>query len=453
MARDLGTGTTMTTRAVTCDVSPWELWEGVPRPRILPGPVVVTRTGHADQTGQRGRVPAESLDQHRQRWGPRPRGGTWLLGAAGSARLTGCGGGHFPAAEKWRAALACRQPIALVANAAEGERLSAKDATLLRLRPHLVLDGLATLAETLHAGELVLWIHEDDANTRGAVIEALRARRLAGLDEPPVTIRPVGAGYLSGESSAIKHALDGGPALPMFEAGGRRGRSGRQVVVHNVETLAHLARLDRLGAPSPAVARPGTDGFPTRLLTILTPHDRRVVEHPCHLSLGAAVAAVSGTRVPETAPVLLGGYGGMWARWPDVAGLGIDEAAVRRHGLTLGAGIVAPLWEASCGVAITAAITAYLARESAGQCGPCLFGLPALAEGLDRLARGRVRRNELVRLRRDLEAVDGRGACHHPDGAVRLVRSALSVFEDDVAAHAAGRPCAGSTTTIPVPGT
>ena len=102
-------------------------------------------------------------------------------------------------------------------------------------------------------------------------------------------------------------------------------------------------------------------------------------------------------------------------------------------------------------MAVTAAIVGYLARASARQCGPCLFGLPALAEGLARLRDGSARRRELARLGEDLVAVAGRGACHHPDGAVRLVRSALAVFGEDVAAHAAGRPCGRPGDTIPVP--
>jgi hypothetical protein len=42
------------------------------------------------------------------------------------------------------------------------------------------------------------------------------------------------------------------------------------------------------------------------------------------------------------------------------------------------------------------------------------------------------------------DTVLGSGACGHPDAVVRLVRSMLSVFDDDVARHLAGRPCRGA---------
>lgn len=419
-------------------------------PPIFRVPVSVARTGHADQTGRLPLAAAESLSEHAEQWGRRPRGGPWLVEAADAARLTGCGGGHFPAAAKWRAALAWSGSITLVANAAEGELLSAKDALLLRLRPHLVLDGLVMLGETVHAGQIVLWIHQDDATTWMAVVAAIRERRRAGLDEGSVTIRPVLPGYLSGESSAVKNALAGGPALPTFHHPLSSSGSDHHLVVHNVETLAHISRLSRLGPASMGMG-PSGGGPLSRLLTILTPHDRCVVEVAGDASLAEAVALATDRTLPASSPVLLGGYGGMWTRWSVVADLPVAEAAVRRRGLTLGPGIVAPLPGASCGVATTAAITTYLARASARQCGPCLFGLPAVAESLHRLAAGRPRRGELARLSGDLDAIAGRGACHHPDGVVRLVRSALWVFQDDMAAHASGRRCAGSGRSIPIP--
>ena len=89
----------------------------------------------------------------------------------------------------------------------------------------------------------------------------------------------------------------------------------------------------------------------------------------------------------------------------------------------------------------SARIAHYLAGQSAGQCGPCVYGLPAIADDLTRLARGQADPGLLARLDRRLRQVDGRGACRHPDGPSNLVRSALSVFAADVGVHADGAPC------------
>ena len=90
----------------------------------------------------------------------------------------------------------------------------------------------------------------------------------------------------------------------------------------------------------------------------------------------------------------------------------------------------------------------YLAGESAGQCGPCVFGLPAIAGQVERLAEGRGA--DLGLLRRWLAQVDGRGGCAHPGGAVRLVRSALRTFGPELNWHADGL-CCGPAGVLPVP--
>lgn len=88
-----------------------------------------------------------------------------------------------------------------------------------------------------------------------------------------------------------------------------------------------------------------------------------------------------------------------------------------------------------------------MAGESSGQCGPCVFGLPAIADDLELLAAGRASPDVVSRLKRRLDTVEGRGACRHPDGVVRMVRSALEVFSSELAAHASGRTCGAQMST------
>ena len=371
---------------------------------------------------------AESLAEHYARLGPRPAGDLHPLTVLDDVGLTGHGGGHVPVAAKWRRTLADSGPLTVVANGAESEPWSAKDASLLRQRPHLVLDGLLLAAEALGADRAVVWLHDGDGSgqvaTHRAVADALRERAAGAGPAIELLVGPVH--YLTGESSAAAQAVAGGAALPTA----RRPRVGHgpRTLVHNVETLARVALAARR---LPATA--------TTLLTVVGPAGRLVTEVARGSALFDPVRAAgwTGPAVPDGA--LLGGYAGTWVPWEDVVRARVDPADP--VGRLLGAGIVAPLPHGACPVEATAVLAEYLAGMSAGQCGPCVFGLPAIAESVRRLADGRPGRAEGPRLAEDLDAVAGRGACHHPDGVVGLVRSLRTTFPDHVAAHERGRTC------------
>ena len=91
----------------------------------------------------------------------------------------------------------------------------------------------------------------------------------------------------------------------------------------------------------------------------------------------------------------------------------------------------------------------YLAAESAGQCGPCVNGLEAIAAALEALAAGR-RGPDHERILRWTGQVRGRGACKHPDGAARFVESASRVFAAEFERHAQGRCSGAGQTVLPV---
>jgi NADH:ubiquinone oxidoreductase subunit F (NADH-binding) len=387
----------------------------------------------------------EGLGEHLRHFGPRPRtsyrDGAVLIDVLDDIALTGRGGGHFPVAAKWRSVRASLDAEAargdasggsvVIANGAESEPLSGKDAALLEFRPHLVLDGLACAAEALGATDAVVWLHEGAHSTRKAMSRALAERQAAHLPELPVRVVLGPDRYLTGESSAIVRALQGGPVLPQFRRGpaGPLRIEGRPALVQNVETLARVA----VAAYDPA----NGDDVITTLLSVAAPGHRVVQEVPATDRLGDVVAAVLG-RTPAQA-VLVGGYGGSWIGWEDIKDVALNENALRARGLSLGAGVLVPLPVDTCGLLRTSEIAGYLADSSARQCGPCLFGLPALADITADLARFGSGRRHTKRLRAILDEVSGRGGCHHPDGAVRMVSTAMTTFAEDVAAHLKGR--------------
>jgi NADH:ubiquinone oxidoreductase subunit F (NADH-binding) len=380
--------------------------------------------------GARAEVPlgadAQDLAAHRETWGSPILSVADFVHAVSGSDLTGRGGAHIPVTWKLDAAREAGPGGTVVVNGAEGEPGSAKDAALLQLRPHLVIDGALAVAEAIEAREVVLWVHESATATRARVADAVRERGT----ELPVSVRMLLApdGYVGGEASAVISAVGGGPALPAHSVDrARPWGDGAAVLVHNAETHARLGMLSL-----------GHDPVETSLVTVAESSaplrfTRRTVVEVHRLQTFASV--LSGLGVTPPRAVLLGGMGGTWVEWRDLADLPMDPQELRRRGLSLGAGIIHLLPEGRDGLAESAAILDRLAVESARQCGPCVFGLPSLAASMHQAVRAR--RGGLLRRpspRHDHKVVAasdlvvGRGACRHPDGAARMAMSAVEVF-------------------------
>jgi NADH:ubiquinone oxidoreductase subunit F (NADH-binding) len=378
----------------------------------------------------------------------------WLLDAIERSGLRGRGGAGFPAATKI-SAVAERRGHVVVVNATEGEPASAKDRLLCTASPHLVLDGAELAALAVGAGELIVCIDEDNRPALCAVARAIEERRRAGEPVPRVVATPTG--YVTGEQSSLVRFLNGGPALPMFRLRPfESGVAGRPTLVHNAETLAQLALIARNGPEwfreCGTADEPGTMLFTVSLGTRET---ARVVEAEIGIRGGELLGLAGYDPEDPTSPafgsqaVLVGGYFGRW-----VTREGFDAASYSRPGLaplgaSPGAGIVIVMPAGACGLWATARLLDWFAAESAGQCGPCVHGLPALASTTTLLASRGARPDDVERLRRCAGQIAGRGACHHPDGAVGLLRSALEVFAEDVERHLSGRPCTAEHPVAP----
>lgn len=384
---------------------------------------------------ERGQV---DLAYHRMLHGaPAARSREWLSSALHGVNLLGRGGAAFPVGAKLDA-MPTGSPTAVLVNGSEGEPASRKDRVLMTAVPHLVLDGALVAAHALDARVITITVH--DVWAHAALVRAARERQ----DCEAVTIVRTRHGFVGGEIRAVINGLNTGVARP----GGRRdlphthGTAGRPTFASNVETFAHMALLAGLG-----VAEYGRTGAPvepgTSLVTLLGD-----VAHPGVMEVPNGTPLEMLLPGRPDAPVLVGGYHGTWTR--TAHDLPLTRSSLRTAGAPLGAGVIARPFSGTCKLPEVAAVSRWLANESLGQCGPCFFGLPALAEDMQAFAAGT---GSIQQAARRLVQVGGRGACAHPDGAVQFMSSAISVLADDIAIHAGHGTCGREPSrALPLPG-
>ncbi|MGW0366934.1 NADH-ubiquinone oxidoreductase-F iron-sulfur binding region domain-containing protein [Streptomyces sp. NPDC002990] len=389
-------------------------------PRLLTGLDRFPRLDREAHLGAHGALPRCHPDE--------------LVRLADDIDLRGRGGAGFPFARKLRAVIRSARGrdgrTAVVVNGSEGEPGCLKDTALLLHAPHLVLDGALLSAAVLAAEDVVVAVTRADVEQ--SVREAVAERGPSGRR---VRVVRLPDRFVTGEGTALVSGLNGGAALPSGRTvrTSERGLNGVPTLLSNTETFAQLAVAARMGAPeyrtAGLAAEPGT--------VLLTVAGSMVVETPTGTSL-AYVLDLCGTGLGQG--VLVGGYHGRWLDPGSARASEVSRRSLATFGAVLGAGAVLPLPEDTCPAGEVARVTRWMAGESAGQCGPCVRGLPGLADVLEQAVRGGGRAAlEAVEAR--LRAVRGRGACSHPDGTSHFVASALTVFPDEFRDHAVGSGC------------
>ena len=386
-----------------------------------------------------GREPM-SLAAHTRIHGPLPSiPAHQLIEEVEQSGLRGRGGADFPTARKLRAVAARRRVGPVVVNGSETEPASAKDRLLLARLPHLVLDGAVLAAGAVGAPEVIVKVGSGPGSVE--VVRALEgAAAVREHERMPIQVVPGPEGYVAGEESAVVHYLNGGGPLPTFVPPRpfERGYRGRPTLIQNPETLAQLALVARFGSrwyrELGTVADPGS-ALVTITGAVAAPG---VYELAFGTSMHDLLDAAGGPAEPLQA-LLVGGYFGTWVTGSDVRRLRLAREDLRSVGCALGSGVLIALGESACGLHESARVITYLAEQSAGQCGPCVFGLRSIADAMGALADGVAGPRERERVLRWASEIRGRGACHHPDGAARFVESTLLVFGSGIEDHRRGR--------------
>ncbi len=333
-------------------------------------------------------------------------------------------------------------PKSVICNADESEPGTFKDRVILEGDPFSVIEAMTIAGFAVGADHGYLYLRGESPEAEARVVAALTTAREAGLLGPDILgsgfafdieLRRGAGAYICGEETALFESIEGKrgeprnkPPFPV-----EVGLFGKPTVVNNVETLANVPLLLRIGGE--AYAAIGTEGSTGPKLFCLSGHVARPGTY--EVTFGATLrelielaGGVSGGRGPEAIrAILLGGAAGVFVG-PDQLDMPLTFEATRAAGATLGSGVIMVFDETVDLVDTLRRIAQFFRDESCGQCVPCRVGSVRQEELLARLAAGaqvRTREEELWLLGEIGQAMRDASICGLGQTASSAIESAL----------------------------
>jgi len=298
--------------------------------------------------------------------------------------LAGLGGAGFPTGVKWEAVAREPGPRYVVVNADEGEPGTIKDRYVMELRPHLMLEGMLVAMRFAEATEGFIYLREEYATARARLLGALDELRAAGILDGLSIELVVGAGaYICGEETAMLESMEGRRGMPRLKPPfpSQVGYLGRPTLINNVETLAHIPAILRLGGEawphvrlwsvSGAVAAPGC------------------YEAPIDVTLRELIDDYAGGATEEIGAIVPGGAASGILP-PEALDVPLTRDALREWGVGAGSAAVQVFPRSYSPLRLLAETMRFFAEESCQKCTPCRIGNRGMHHVLEELEKGEV---------------------------------------------------------------
>lgn len=340
--------------------------------------------------------------------------------------LRGRGGAGFPAGIKWQAVANEPAPAKyLVINADEGDPGAFSDRFLLEDDPFRVIEAAAIAARAVGACRGYIYLRKEYPLAAQVLSQALQQAHAAGWLHQAFELElAVGQGaYICGEETALLNALEGRrPQVrqrpPQIT---RQGLFGAPTLVHNVETLCAVPWIVEKGAAAYAGL-----GFArsrgTKLLSLNSLFRRPgLYEVEFGMPLEEVVEQLGqGLRRGKLKGLMVGGpLAGIVP--PELLATRLDYEEMRAIDCAVGHGGVIAFADDTPIINIVGEVFRFGARESCGECTPCHFGAPVLAEMANAAATGAS--IDSARYQQLIEALAATSLCGHGRGLAEFARS------------------------------
>jgi formate dehydrogenase len=293
------------------------------------------------------------------------------------AGLRGLGGAGFPSGTKWGFVRANEGPRYLAVNGDEGEPGTFKDRYYLERTPHVFLEGMLIAAWAVEADKAFIYMRGEYPAVLEILRREIRALEEAGVVAPGYIDLRRGAGaYICGEESAMIESIEGKRGEPRHRPPfvAQVGIFGRPTLVHNVETLYWVCKINREGPEClNAVEKNGRKGLRSYSVS------GRVKNPGVHLLPAGSTI----TDIIEAAGGMLDGHnfkayqpggpssGLLPASMNDIP---LDFDTLQPHGTFIGSAAVVVLSDQDSARDAALNMLRFFEDESCGQCTPCRVG-------------------------------------------------------------------------------
>ncbi|AWB34079.1 NADH-quinone oxidoreductase subunit F [Orrella marina] len=368
--------------------------------------------------------------------------------------LRGRGGAGFPTGLKWSfMPRTFPGQKYLVCNSDEGEPGTFKDRDILRLNPHIVIEGMAIAAYAMGISVGYNYIHGEIFEVYQRFEEALEEACAAGFLGDRIlgsdfsfnlhAFHGYGA-YICGEETALLESIEGKKGQPRFKPPfpASFGIYGKPTTINNTETFAAVPWIIRNGGPAYLeVGKPNNGG--TKLFSISGDVERPGnYEIPMGTPFSKLLELAGGMRNgKKLKAVIPGGSSAPVIPGDTMMDITMDYDAIAKAGSMLGSGAVIVMDETRCMVKSLLRLSYFYYEESCGQCTPCREGTGWLYRMVDRIEHGKGRQEDLDLLDSVAGNIMGRTICALGDAAAMPVRGFLKHYRDEFAYHIENKRC------------
>ncbi len=368
--------------------------------------------------------------------------------------LRGRGGAGFPTGLKWSfMPRTFPGQKYLVCNSDEGEPGTFKDRDILRLNPHIVIEGMAIAAYAMGIPVGYNYIHGEIFEVYERFEEALDEALAAGMLGNNIlgsqfnfqlhAFHGYGA-YICGEETALLESLEGKKGQPRFKPPfpASFGLYGKPTTINNTETFAAVPWIIRNGGPAYLeVGKPNNGG--TKLFSITGDVERPGnYEIPLGTPFSKLLELAGGMRGGSTLKAVIpGGSSAPVIPGNIMMDITMDYDAISKAGSMLGSGAVIVMNDTRCMVKSLLRLSYFYFEESCGQCTPCREGTGWLYRMVNRIEHGQGRPEDLDLLDSVAGNIMGRTICALGDAAAMPVRGFLKHYRDEFAYHIEHKRC------------